>query len=595
MHKNLMIMNLLAIASMILAACATPGQPGDRAAPEVAEASEPMEGPKVLRLNLGPGDVPTLDPAIAEEEGGLQIIDEAFIGLTYLDAVNAVYKPGMATSWDIVDNEDGSQTVTFHMRDDVPWVRWNGEEVETVKTCDGSADRMVTATDFAYGIERNLNPVNASPYAYLWGFVLKGAADYNNGVTSDLSAVGLAVVDDFTIELTFLQPVAYNVQIAGMWIGRPQPKWVIEGDCDGAVEAKGERWTDPGFFQSYGPYTMSEWIHDSQLVLVKNPFWPGTDAVQVAKIDEIRFTMLDEASAFAEYEAGSLDSTTVPGTDLDRVKADPILSQEIVVAPAACTYYFGFNTTAPYVNDVRVRRALSMAVDRQSLIDNVLKGGQAPAQWFGRPGIAAAPTMDSHPDLGIKYDPDAAKADLQSYLDETGQTIDQLDITLMFNSSSSAKRVAEAIQQMWASTLGVNVQVANQEWAVYLDTINSLDTPQIFRLSWCYDYPDENSFIRDAFASGGAANSTDAAGDPSGGAMWKNDTFEELVTKAAIERDPAVRLDLYAQAEEILVDTDAVIIPIFWSSHVFITKPYVERTSFVSGGEALHAWGILPH
>ena len=599
MRKNLTILSLLAVFSLVLAACgapaAAPAEPGAPAAPEATEAPEVMEGPKVLNLNFGPGDVPTLDPAIAEDTSSIQIVDEAFIGLTYLDAVTSETKPGMATTWDIVDNEDGSQTYTFHMRDDVPWVRWNGEEVETVKTCDGSADRIVTATDFAYGIERNLNPTNASPYAYVWGFVLKGAADYNSGTTTDFATVGVKVIDDFTISLDFIAPAAYNASIAAMWIGRPQPKWVIEGDCDGAVEAKGERWTEPGFFQSFGPYTMSEWVHDSELVIRKNPFWPGSDAVPVAKIDEIHFAMLDEAVAFAEYEAGNIDATAVPSTDLDRVKADPVLSQELVVAPVTCTYYYGYNTTAPIVSDVRVRRALSMAVDRQGLIDNVLKGGQEPAQWFGRPGIAAAPTMDTHPDLGIKYDPEAAKAELQSYLDETGQTADQLDLTLMFNTSSGHQTIAEAIQQMWASTLGVNVQLINQEWAVYLDTIDSLDTPQIWRLGWCQDYPDENNFIREVFAYGGQSNSTDAAGNPSGGVMWKNDTFEELVAQAAVELDPAVRLDLYAQAEEILVDTDAAMIPIYWYSRNTVTKPYVQRTFGSAGQEALHDWDILAH
>jgi oligopeptide transport system substrate-binding protein len=600
MRKNLTVLSLLVAFSVILAACGpaetpapAPVEPGAPVEPAAPVEPEPMER-KVLHLNFGPGDVPTLDPAIAEDTSSIQVIDEAFIGLTYLDPVTSETMPGMATSWDAVDNADGTQTITFHMRDDIPWVRWNGTEVETVKTCDGSADRMVNANDFAYGIERNLNPANGSPYAYVWGFVLKGAGDYNTGASTDFTTVGVTVIDDYTIALDYLAPAAYNVQIAGMWIGRPQPKWVIEGDCDGAVEAKGERWTEPGFFQSYGPYTMSEWTHDSEMVLVKNPFWPGTDAVQAPKIDEIRFSMLDEAVAFAEYEAGNLDATAVPGTDLDRVKADPVLSQELVIAPVTCTYYYGFNTTAPIVDDVRVRRALSMALDRQGLIDNVLKGGQEPAQWFGRPGIAAAPTMDTHPDLGIKYDPEAAKAELQAYLDETGQTADQLDITIMFNTSSGHQQIAEAVQQMWNTTLGINAQLVNQEWAVYLDTIDSLDTPQVWRLGWCQDYPDENNFIREVFAYGGQSNSTDAAGNPSGGIMWKNDTFEELVAQAAVETDPAVRLDLYAQAEEILVDTDAVMIPIYWYSRNTVTKPYVERTFGAAGQEGLHDWDILP-
>jgi oligopeptide transport system substrate-binding protein len=159
-----------------------------------------------------------------------------------------------------------------------------------------------------------------------------------------------------------------------------------------------------------------------------------------------------------------------------------------------------------------------MAVDRQGLIDNVLKGGQEPAQWFARPGLAGAPTMADHPDLGIKSDPEAAKAELQAYLDETNQTAESLDLTLMFNTSSGHQRIAEAIQQMWKDTLGVNVKLMHQEWAVYLATVRSKDTPQLWRLGWCLDYPDANNFTR-VFIPNGSSNPTDAAGAPAGGVM----------------------------------------------------------------------------
>jgi oligopeptide transport system substrate-binding protein len=600
MRKNFVLLSLLVILSMIFTACGgtvtpAPVVPGVTQAPVVVPTAVPVvQGPKILYQTFGPGDVPTLDPAIAEDTTSIQVINEAFVGMTVINEVTNLTEVGIANTWESVTNADGTETVTFHLRNDIPWVRWNGTAVETVKTCDGSADRMVVASDFAYGIKRNLDPLNASPYAYLLGMVLKGAADFNNGVTTDFATVGVEVVDDATIKMTYLVPAVYNIQISGLWVARPQPKWVIEGDCDGAVAARGERWTEPGFFQSYGPYTMSEWIHDSTMVLVKNPFWPGTDSLPIPKIDQINFSMLDEAVAFSDYEAGNLDSAAVPSADLDRVKADPVLSTELYNGVNLCSYYYGFNITAPFVDDVRVRRALSMAVDRQSLVDNVLKGGQQPAQWFARPGLAGAPTMADHPDLGIKSDTPAAKAELQAYLDEKGLTVDQLDITLMFNTSSGHQRIAEAIQQMWKDNLGLTVKLVNQEWAVYLATVKGANTPQVWRMGWCPDYPDANNYDREVFAPNGSSNPyTD--GHPSGGVFWSNQAYVDLLDQAAIETDVVKRVDLYAQAEEILVYTDAVIIPIYWYARNTVTKPYIVRTFGTGGQEEYAKWDILPH
>jgi oligopeptide transport system substrate-binding protein len=435
----------------------------------------------------------------------------------------------------------------------------------------------------------------ASPYGYLLGLVVVGAADYNEGVTDDFSTVGVRAVDDFTIEMDFMSPAAYNPQIAGLWVARPQPAWIIDGDCDGAVEARGERWTEPGFFQSYGPYTMSEWVHDSELTLVKNPFWPATDAYPEPKIDVIHLAMLDAEPQMAEYEAGNLDVTNgVPLADLDRIRADSTLSAELSQNPQLCTYYYGFNTSKPFVDDVRVRRALSMAIDRQSLIDNVTKGGQQPAQWFSRPGLAGSPTMDKYPDLGIKSDPEAAKAELQSYLDEMGLTADQLDLTLMFNTSSGHQRIAEAIQQMWKDTLGVDVKTVNQEWAVYLDTVDSPDAPQIFRLGWCLDYPHANNFIREVFALGGNSN-PDKDGEPYGGVQWLNEDFEAIVAAAALESDLDKATEMYAEAEQILVYEDAVMAPIYWYTALDMTRPYVVRTYGSTGHERYDKWDLQPH
>ena len=600
-HKKwAMIAAMLVITSLVLTACPSPTPEvikevvketvvvEKEVVKEVVVTPTPAPappGPKVLRLNMGPGDIPTIDPALSTDTSSVQIVELTTVGLTRQNEETTAIEPGMATSWDI--SEDGL-TYTFYLRDDVPWVKYDAtqDQVVQVQDCNGNP-RIVNAYDFQYGILRTLDPDTASDYAYVLAFAIQGADLYNSGEITDTAQVGVTVVDTYTLQITFKEAAAYNANIAGMWVAHAQPKWLIEGDeC---TEARGDRWTETGFFQGYGPYTLKEWIHDASITLIKNPFWPGTDSVPQAKIDEITWSMLDEAPAFAEYEAGNLDAAGVPLADIDRVKADPVLSKELVIAPVLCTYYYGFNTKAPVVDDVRVRRALSMAIDRQSLIDNVLKGGQEPAQWFSRPGLAGAPTMETHPDLGVKYNPEEAKKLLDEYLQEKGLTADQLDLTLMFNTASGHQQIAEAIQQMWKDTLGINVKLANQEWKVYLQTIRDPEaTPQIWRLGWCQDYPDANNFVREVFSKGGSANPREG-----GGVNWENPKFEELVVQAAREQDPAKRVELYAQAEQILVWEDAVIAPIYWYTRVTVTKPYVQRTFSVLGGlEHIEKWDI---
>jgi oligopeptide transport system substrate-binding protein len=369
---------------------------------------------------------------------------------------------------------------TFTLSSDVPWVKWDGEKVVKVQDCEGK-DRMVKAQDFEYAILRTLKPETASPYAYVLSFVLAGAEAFNTGTVTDTATVGVKALDDTHLQLTFKEPAAYNASIAGMWTGYAEPKWLIEGDD--CTQARGQRWIEPGFLQTYGPFTVKEWVHDASITLVKNPFWPGTDYIPVPKIDEIQLAMLDATAQLSEYEAGNLDATNgVPLADMDRILADPTLSKELSINPSLCTYYYGFNIKAPIVDDVRVRRALSMAVDRQGLIDNITKGGQVPAQWFARPGIAGAPTPQDHPDLGIKYDPAKAKEELDAYLKEKNLTADKLDLTLMFNTSSGHQKIAEFVQQQWKDNLGINAKLTNQEWKVYLVTTKSEQTPQVFRM-----------------------------------------------------------------------------------------------------------------
>jgi len=392
--------SLLVLLSTLLAACATPTPEmvevevtrmieteGETetvveqiivtATPEPEAEPETEMRPNVLHLNFGPGDVPTLDPALSTDTSSVQVVDELTVGLTRLHEETMELEPGMAESW--TASADG-MSYTFDLFQGVPWVRWNGEAVEEIKDADGNT-RYVTAHDFEYGIKRTCNPETASDYAYVLGFAVEGCNELLNADLGDMTdeekqamidGVQATAIDDYTLEVGFTNPAIYNLNIVGMWIAHAQPQWLIED--------KGDRWIEPGFNQAYGPYVLKEWVHDSSMTIIKNPFWPGTDSVPSPQIDEITWAMLDASPAFAEYEAGNLDSTGVPIADIDRVRADPELSEQLTIAPDGCSYYYGFNTTKAPVDNVHMRRALSYAVDRTGLVENVTKGGQEPAR-----------------------------------------------------------------------------------------------------------------------------------------------------------------------------------------------------------------------
>jgi oligopeptide transport system substrate-binding protein len=548
------------------------------------------DGPKTLRIpSFGPGDLPTLDPNFGEDTGSVQWINETTTGLTTLNEQTTAVEPGIAEKWDV--SSDGL-TYTFHLRDNIPWVKYDAGKDQVVKVpgCpdkdNKTTDRLVTAQDFEYSILRALNPKTASPYAYVLAFVIDGADQYNSGEITDTARVGVKSLDTRTLQVKFKEPAAYNLNIIGLWTAHATPRWLIEGDD--CTEARADRWIETGFFQSYGPFTLKSWMHDSDATFVKNPFWPGTDEIPQPKLDEIRIRFLGAPQALGEYEAGNLDWSTVPLADIDRIKTDPVLSAQLRVAPRLSTYFYGFNTKAPFVDDVRVRRALSLAIDRQSLIDNVLKSGQEPAQWFCRPGLTACPTVKDYPDLGVKYDPAQARQLLDEYLKAKGITAGKLDLTLMYDTNEDHKRIAEAIQNMWKTNLGIDVKLVSQEFKVFLDTTSDpQNTPQIFRDGWNLDYPDANNFDREAVAFGGSRNPKE------GGALdWKNDRYEELVKQAAVEMDLKKRTDLYAQAEKILVWDDAVLAPIYWYTRVQLTKPNVARTYANTGDERYEKWDV---
>ena len=518
---------------------------------------------------LGPSDVPTLDPAIATDSSSIAVIANTFTGLIGFDEETLEVKNGMGS---LEISEDGL-TYTFSIRNDVPWVEYDEEAGAVVEVTDEEGNvRMVTAADFAYTIQRTLDPETAADYAFVLYNVVAGGEAFNlgEGAAEDL---GIEVVDDQTLVITVPAPTGYLSSIFTMWQFSATPSWLIE--------EVGAEWIEDENFQSYGAFTLKEWNHDQSVILIKNPFYPGTDYMRAPQVDEVHMFNYDNAPSLAEFEAGNLDVAAVPSEEIDRILADAELSEAFFVGPSKYSYYYGFNVEKEPVNDARVRRALSMAIDRQGLIDNVLKGGQEPAGFFTRPDVAAGPTQADYEGLGIMSDAEAAKAELQSYLDEKGITVDQLPvITLAHNESAAHAQIATAVQQMWTETLGINVEISSQEWGVYLETL-SADAPQVWRLGWGWDYPDANSFIYDVFHSSSGNNNTN----------WSNAEFDALIEEARVLNDNEARKDLYAQAEHILVNTDAAIAPIYFYTSLRMNNPALtERTYSLLGHEIYAHW-----
>jgi len=581
--KSLTILALLLIASMVLTACGTDAVETVIVEVEgetvvVTAVPDAPFVPKVMNYNWG-AEPPTADPALATDTTSVDLDGQLFMGLTNF-AVDGTVIPWLATDWSVSD--DGL-TWTFNMRDDVPWVQYNTgtAEVDLVYDADGN-QRFVNAADVVYATKRTINPDTASDYAYVL-YIIKGAQDVNTGAEGvTVDDIGVVAIDDTTVAFTLESPAGFFPAIAGMWVIAPVPQWTIE--------AAGDKWTQPGTMVTNGPYVMTEWIHGSELNLAKNPYWPDADTVD---IDEIHGVMIVEAStAFAMYENNELHTVGVPMADIDRVKADPVLGPEYYQAPSPCTYYYGMvNNKAPF-DDVRVRKAFSMTVDKQSLVDNVTKGGQLPAGFFAPPGIFGRPDDDMG--IGLPYDIAAANALLDEYLTEKGITREDLDVTLMHNTSEGHASIAAAIQQFWLDNLGVDVSVENQEWGVYLDTIGN-DTPleempHIFRLGWCADYPDENNWVYEVFNADAGANRLRRGCVDDVCAEVVLADFDNITEQAKAEQDPDVRKALYIEAETLLSEVEAAYIPIYFYTSVQVTKPELTRDYAGVGHQHWYWW-----
>ena len=540
-----------------------------------------QDGPKILVTGrqMGPSDIPTLDPSLAEDVPSVQIISELFPSLLHLHEETVLVENGLA-SYSV--SEDGL-VYTFSIQPNISWVRYNAESgaVEQV-TDDSGAPLYVTAQDFAYGMLRTLDPATAAPYQLVWAPWVQGGVEYarSGEATPEeqqalRDAVAISVVDDWTLEVTVPRIAAPTPLLYSRWFAIAQMQSV--------VEEFGDFWIDPENIVTYGPFALKEWVRGDggSLTMIKNPFWAGTPEIPAPALDEVQFRFLDEGVQLTEFEAGNLQVAEAPAASIDRINSDATLSAALHVAPGTCTYYYGFNTLVAPFDDARARRAFSMAIDRQAIVDNVTREGQIPAALFALPSLVAAPTSEQFPDMGIQTDPEAARALWEEYLADVGATGDSFQISIYHNDSALHASVAQAVQQMWAENLGVNAQITTADFATYLDQRGNYP---VYRAAWCFDYPDAHNFYYDVPFHSDLIEENDT--------HWVNEEFDALIDQAFLLTDPAERAAVYAEADNILVNTDAAIAPIYYYVTNDLTASNVIRTYSNITTEYYEKWDL---
>lgn len=480
-------------------------------------------------LLKGSGSEPKdLDPHVATGVTEHHIIMALLEGLVAEDPVDLHPVPGVAERWDI--SPDG-KVYTFHLRANAKWS--NGDPV--------------TARDFFETYKRILTPTLASEYAYMH-FVVKNAEAYNAGKLTDFAQVGYRVVDDHTLEITLENATPYFLPLLNhmSWFPVHLPTIAKYGPA----YQRGSKWTRAGRFVGNGPFTLEKWRVNDVIIVKKSPtYWDQA----TVRLNEIRFYPIeDNNSEERAFRAGQLHVTeTLPLAKIETYRRNR--PDVFSFGPYLGTYFYRLNTTKPPLNDKRVRRALAIAIDRESLAANVTRGGQTPAYHFTPPGTAGY-------DCRTKLPADIAEA--RRLLAEAGYPNGKgfPRMELLFNTSEGHKAIAEALQQMWKRQLNIEVELVNEEWKVFLDSTQSLNY-QIARGSWIADYVDPNSFL-DMWLTGGGNNETG----------WANKEYDALIAAAASAPGPQQRLEFFQQAEALLLD-EMPIIPIYFYTRVCLKRP----------------------
>jgi oligopeptide transport system substrate-binding protein len=510
---------LLALCLLaLLAACAKRDTVVERAS---------REG--VLHFSIGnePSD---LDPQTISGTGDAKIVQALFEPLISYAPGTLAPVPGLAERWDI--SPDGL-TYTFHLRE----AQWSNRDPITAQDCVDSWRRILT-------------PSLGAEYAYFL-YILRGAEDFNKGVTKDFSTVGVVARDPRTLVVTLAHPAPYFLQVL---LNSPwRPVHVRSIAQAGDLYQRGTKWTLPGAMVTSGPFVLKEWSLNQRVVVEKSPtYW---DRAHV-RLNAIHFYPIDNIDAEERaFRAGQLHVTwSLPLSKilpLQREKS-PILR----IDPLLETHFFRFNLKRAPFGDERIRRALALAIDRETIASKILPGGRLPAPTFIPPSL-----VGYTPPARRAYDLAAARQLLTEAGHAGGTGLPPIEI--LYHNSEILRLVAEAIQQMWQRDLGIQVRLANQEKKTVSANRRSGDY-QVTLGTWTADYLDATTFL-DMWRSDSGNNQTN----------WSSPAYDALLNRADTIADPVARAAVHAQAESLVLDA-APIAPVYFNSHVYLLHTAVK-------------------
>ena len=508
-----------------------------------------------ITVNLA-SEPQTMDPTLNTTSDGSNMANHLFEGLMKWEdsgaevngsdgtAHSAQLAPGQAESYEKTENEDGTVTYTFKLRDGIKW----------------SDGKDVTAGDFEYAWKRLVDPATAADYSYMLDCVVNA----NEIIAGEKDASELAVkaVDDKTFEVTLVNDLPYFEELCAFPAMMPVRQDVIE-------EA-GDNWTfDVSTYISNGAYKMKEWTHNSQIVVEKNENYYDYEKLGP---ETITFKLMDNQNAMLSgFNSGELDFIEdVPQAEI----ANLIASGDMKIVDYIGTYYVCFQTQKAPFDDPKVRKAFSLAIDRTYIVNQVTQSGQVEAGGFVPAGVydAEGATGDDFRTVGGDYykptdaDYEANCEEARALLAEAGYENGEgfPVVEYLYNTSDAHKAVAEALQYMWEEELGVKVTLNNQEWAAFLQTRKDGDY-SIARNGWIADYNDPISFL-DMWMTGGGNND----------AQYSNEEYDSLIKEAKTTTDVKERMELLHKAEDKIIGEDNALAPLYFYTQKYMLADGIE-------------------